>query len=81
MEDGSVIAHYRHRSGQREAIPSPSDALSLAAVYTPTQQTWGKLTSKKPARLSPEDIALAAFRLGVTPSVARQAIEMGLFDG
>jgi hypothetical protein len=60
MEDGSVIAHYRHRSGQREAIPSPSDAVSLAAVYTPTQQTWGKLTSKKPARLSPEDIALAA---------------------
>jgi len=55
--------------------------VSIAAAYTPTQQTWGKLTSKKPARLSPEDIALAAFRLGVKPSVARQAIEMGLFDG
>lgn len=76
-----MIAHYRHRSGSREALASPSDVLSIAAAYTPTQQTWGKLTSKKPARLSPEDIALAAFRLGVKPAVARQAIEMGLFDG
>lgn len=76
-----MIAHYRHRSGAREALAAPSDHLSIAASYTPTQQTWGKLTSKPPARLSPEDIALAAFRLGVKPSVARQAIEMGLFDG
>lgn len=76
-----MIAHYRHRSGQREPIAAAGEVTSLAAVYTPTQQTWGKLTSKAPPRLSPADIALAAFRLGVRPDAARRAIEMGLFDG
>lgn len=76
-----MIAHYRHRQGQREAIAAPGEVASLSAVYTPTQETWGKLTSKRPPRLSPADIALAAFRLGVKPEAARKAIEMGLFDG
>lgn len=77
-----MIAHYRHRSGHREAIAAPGDAASLSAVYTPTQQTWGKLTSRPPRRLSPEDIALLAFRTGVKPAVLRRAIELGLFaDG
>lgn len=75
-----MIAHYRHRSGHREAIAAPGDAAALSAVYTPTQQTWGKLTSRPPQRLSPADIALAAFRLGVKPEVARRAIELGLFQ-
>jgi hypothetical protein len=75
-----MIAHWRHRSGDREAIATPGDASPLAS-YTPSQEYWGKVTSKRPPRLSPADIALAAFRLGVKPAVARRAIELGLFDG
>ena len=77
-----MIAHYRHRSGQREAIAAPGDAPGLSTAYTPSQQTWGKLTSRRPAPLSRADIALLAFRTGVKPAVLRRAIEMGLFrDG
>jgi tRNA A58 N-methylase Trm61 len=74
-----MIAHFRHRVGQREAIAAPGDAASLSAVYTPTQQTWGKVTSKRPDPLSPADIALMAFRTGVKPAILRRAIELGLF--
>lgn len=77
-----MIAHYRHRSGQREAIAAPGDSASLSAVYAPSQQTWGKLTSRRPAPLSREDIALLAFRTGVKPAILRRAIELGVFaDG
>lgn len=77
-----MIAHFRHRPAGREAIAAPGDTSSLAAAYTPTQQTWGKLTSRRPEPLSPADIALLAFRTGVKPAVLRRAIELGLFtDG
>lgn len=74
-----MIAHYRHRAGQREAIAAPGDAVSLSAVYTPTHETWGKLTSRRPDPLSRADIALLAFRTGVKPAIIRRAIELGLF--
>ena len=77
-----MIAHYRHQSGHREAIAAPGDATSIAAAYTATQQTWGKLTSRRPAPLSRADIALLAFKTGVKPAVIRRAIELGVFrDG
>lgn len=76
-----AIAHYRVRGGTREAVSSAGDVPSIAKGYTPTQSYWGSVTSKRPTRLSPADVALAAFRLGVSPEAARKAIEMGLFDG
>jgi hypothetical protein len=54
---------------------------SLAKGYTPSQAYWGKFTSKRPERLSPEDLALQAFRLGVKPATLRSAIESGALDG
>jgi hypothetical protein len=75
------IAHYRHKGGTREAVCPAGVVDTLGSSYTATQAYWGTLTSKRPERLSPADIALAAFRLGVKPEAARKAIEMGLFDG
>lgn len=74
-----MIAHYRHRAGQREPIAAPGDAASLSAVYAATPQTWGKITSKRPAPLSSADLSLMAFRTGVKPAILRRAIELGLF--
>lgn len=72
-------AHFR-RGGPdgREPIAAPGDIASLAANYTPAQQFWGKVTSKRPQRLSRADLELAAFRLGCSVDAARRAIEMGL---
>lgn len=77
-----MIAHFRHQSGHREAIAAPGDATSIAVAFTPTQQTWGRVTSRRPAPLSRADIALLAFKTGVKPAIIRRAIELGVFaDG
>jgi hypothetical protein len=52
--------------------------VSIAQAYTPSQQFWGKITSKKPQRLSRADLELTAFRLGCSVESARRAIELGL---
>jgi hypothetical protein len=52
--------------------------VSLAQHYTPQQQYWGKVTSKRPAKHSRADLELIAFRLGCTVEAARRAIEMGI---
>lgn len=72
-------AHFR-RGGPdgREPIAAPGDIASLAANYTPAQQFWGKVTSKRPAPMSLADLELTAFRLGCTVQAAKRAIEMGL---
>ena len=79
-----MIAHAHFRRGGehgREPLAAPGDVQSLAKDYTPSQAFWGKVTSKRPERLSPEDLALQAFRLGVKPATLRSAIESGALDG
>lgn len=79
-----MIAHAHFRRGGehgREPLAAPGDVQSLAKDYTPTQQFWGKVTSKRPARLSPADLELQAFRLGVKPATLKTAIESGALDG
>lgn len=74
-----AAAHFRRGGADgREALAAPGDITSIAAHYTPSQQFWGKKTSKPPARLSKGDIELVAFRLGCSLATARRAIELGL---
>jgi hypothetical protein len=75
----AAARHFRMSPAGREAICAPGEVASVAADYTASQQYWGKITSSPPRRLSREEIALAAFRLGVSPATARRAIELGLF--
>lgn len=72
-------AHWR-RGGPdgREPIAAAGDVLSLAHGYTPTQQFWGKVTSKRPAKASRADLELIAFRLGCSVDAARQAVALGI---
>lgn len=75
-------AHFRRGGADgREPIAAPGEVVSIAKTYTPSQQFWGKLTSKRPAPLSLADLELTAFRLGCTVQAAKRAIEMGLLDG
>jgi hypothetical protein len=74
-------AHFRSSGGRREAIAAPSDSTSLAKTFTPSQEFWGKKTSREPAPQSRAAIELAAFRLGVKPATLAKAIAMGVFDG
>ena len=74
-----AAAHWRRGGADgREAIAAPGEILSLAHGYTPSQQFWGKVTSKRPQRLSRADLELVAFRLGCSIPAARRAIELGL---
>ena len=74
-----AAAHWRRGGADgREAIAAPGEIVSLASKYTPSQQFWGKVTSKRPQRLSRADLELVAFRLGCTVESARRAIELGL---
>lgn len=74
-----AAAHWRRGGAEgREAIAAPGEIVSLASHYTPSQQFWGKVTSKRPQRLSRADLELVAFRLGCTVEAARRAIELGL---
>lgn len=72
-------AHWR-RGGPdgREPIAAAGEVLSLAKGYTKTQEYWGKVTSKRPAKASRADLELIAFRLGCTVEAARRAIELGM---
>jgi len=54
---------------------------SFASGYTPAQQYWGKVTSKRPAPESRAALELLAFRLGCRPATLARAIKMGVFDG
>jgi hypothetical protein len=74
-------AHFRSSGGRREAIAAPSDSTSLAKTFTPSQEFWGKKTSREPDPQSRAALALAAFRLGVKPATLAKAIAMGVFDG
>lgn len=79
-----MIAYSHFRRGWpdgREPLAPPGEVSSLAANYTPSQATWGKLTSKRPPRMSREDLELTAFRLGCSVAAARRALELGLLDG
>lgn len=79
-----MIAHAHFRRGGadgREPIAAPGDVTSLAKSYTPSQAYWGKVTSKRPPKLSRPDLELAAFRLGCSVDTAREAILKGLFNG
>jgi hypothetical protein len=74
-------AHFRYSGGRREAIAAPGDSTSFAKLFSPSQATWGKLTSRKPDPQSRAALELAAFRLGVKPATLAKAIVMGVFDG
>lgn len=74
-------AHFRNSGGRREAIAAPGDSTSIAKLFTPSQATWGKVTSRPPAPNTREALELAAFRLGVKPATLAKAITMGVFDG
>jgi hypothetical protein len=74
-----AASHFRRGGADgREPIAAPDEILSIAKNYTPSQQYWGKFTSRPPKRLSKADIALTAFRLGVKPAALRRAIELGM---
>ena len=74
-------AHFRNSGGRREAISAPGESTSIAKFLTPSQATWGKVTSRPPAADTREALELAAFRLGVKPATLAKAIDMGVFDG
>jgi len=74
-------AHFRNGGGRREALAEPGSVTSFAASYTPAQQYWGKVTSRRPAPESRAALELLAFRLGCKPDTLARAIEMGAFDG
>lgn len=83
MLDGMIAFCHFRRGGPdgREPLAAPGDITSLAKGFTPSQQFWGKVTSKRPEKLSKPDLELAAFRLGCSVETARQAILAGLFNG
>lgn len=74
-----AAAHWR-RGGPdgREPIAAAGEVLSLAKGYTSSQQFWGKVTSKRPAKASRADLELIAFRLGCSVDAARRAVELGI---
>lgn len=74
-----AAAHWR-RGGPdgREPIAAAGEVLSLAKNLTKSQEYWGKVTSKRPARASRADLELIAFRLGCSIDAARRAMELGL---
>ena len=74
-------AHFRNGGGRREALAEPGSVTSFAASYTPAQQYWGKVTSKRPAPESRAALEMLAFRLGCKPDTLARAIQMGAFDG
>jgi hypothetical protein len=74
-----AAAHWRRGGADgREAIAAPGEILSFASHFKPSQQFWGKVTSRPPTRLSKADLELVAFRLGCTVDAARRAIELGI---
>jgi hypothetical protein len=77
-----AYAHFRRGGADgREPIAAPGDVSSIAKTYTSAQTYWGKVTSKRPTKLSREDLELAAFKLGCSIETARRAIQSGMFDG
>jgi len=74
-------AHFRNGGGRREALAEPGSVASFAASYTPAQQYWGKVTSRRPAPESRAALELLAFRLGCKPDTLARAIKMRAFDG
>jgi hypothetical protein len=76
-----AAAHFRRGAGDREQIAAPGESPSFAANYTPSQQAWGKLTSREPPPDSLAALQLTAFRLGVKPAALLKAIKVGLFNG
>lgn len=75
-------AHFRRGGADgREPLAAPGEVTSIAVAFTPAQQFWGKVTSKRPAKFTKADIELTAFRLGVKPAALLQAIESGVVHG
>lgn len=74
-------AHFRSSGGRREPIAAPSESTSIAKTFTPSQEYWGKKTSREPDPKSRAAMELAAFRLGVKPDTLAKAIAMGVFHG
>lgn len=71
--------HFRRGGAEgREPIAAPDDITSIAKNYTPSQQYWGKVTSRRPQPTNPADIELVAYQLGCSVSAARRAIKFGL---
>ena len=74
-----AYAHFRRGGAEgREPIAAPDDIASIAKNYTPQQQFWGKVTSKRPQPTNTADIELVAYQLGCTVEAARRAIKFGL---
>lgn len=75
-----VAASHWRRGGAdgREPLVAPGHVASIAHAYTPSQSYWGKITSKRPERLSRGELELVAFRLGCSVEAARRAIELGI---
>ena len=74
-----AYAHFRRGGAEgREPIAAPDDIASIAKNYTPSQQYWGKVTSKRPQPTNTADIELVAFQLGCSVEAARRAIKFGL---
>jgi hypothetical protein len=76
-----AAAHFRRGPGDREPIAAPGESTSIAATYTPSQQAWGKVTSRQPDPASRAALELAAFRMGIKPASLAAAIRVGLVNG
>lgn len=74
-----AAAHWR-RGGPdgREPIAAAGDVVSMVTGYTPTQQHWGKLTSKRPPKVAHADLELIAYQLGCSVAAAKRALDYGL---
>ena len=74
-----AYSHFRRGGADgREPIAAPGETASIAHTYTPSQQFWGKVTSKRPQPTNTADIELVAFQLGCSVEAARRAIKFGL---
>lgn len=68
--------HWRATADGRESVAGPGESSSLERLVR-RGDTSGSITSRRYTR---EDIELLAYRLGVTVSAVRRAIDLGLLE-
>lgn len=74
-------AHWRNGNEGREPIAAVGETPSIAKTFTPSQQYWGKITSKRKPRYTREELESIAYSVGCSVDSLKRAIDQGLFDG
>ena len=69
--------HWRHGQGGRETVAAAGAVTSLEALVR-NGATSGKITSRP--GYTAREIEFIAYRLGVTVSAVRRAIDLGLLE-